>query len=229
MKRNAAEKPHERKYRHINDDAPVMEAYRMLRTNVEFSSSLSPLKKILITSSLVGEGKSSIVVNLARTFALGGAKTLVVDLDLRRPVIHRILEIENDAGITSCLLKKNTVPQIIKPTAFENLYAVTCGERPHNPAEQLASANLAAIIGELEGQFDIILFDSPPSAALADASIISRFTDATILVVSAGFVHYADVKNSKENLQKVGANILGIVMNNVTRHTRGYKYYSYDY
>lgn len=213
----------------ISNSAPVMEAYRLLRTNIEFSNSINKIKRILVTSSIMGEGKSTIAVNLARIFALGGSKTLIVDLDLRRPVLHKILGFENQNGLMECMLDRADVKEIIKETSFENLYAVICGEHPVNPAEILASDKLKGIVDELSDGFDVVIFDSPPSAALADASIVSHFTDATLLVVSAGNVNYPDVENAIENLNKAQANILGIVMNNVTRRSRGYKYYRYDY
>lgn len=215
--------------RHISNSAPVMEAYRLLRTNIEFSNSLNKIKRILITSSVMGEGKSTTAINLARIFALGGSKTLIIDLDLRRPVVHKILGLENVKGLMDCVLDKATETEIIKKTSFENLYALNCGEYPINPAEILASEKLLNLINTLSEDFEIVIIDSPPSAALADAAIISRFVDATILVVSAGNVNYPDVENAMDNLNKAGANILGIVMNNVTKRSRGYKYYYYDY
>lgn len=215
--------------RHINNSAPVMEAYRLLRTNIEFSKSINEIKRILITSSIMGEGKSTTAINLARIFALGGSKTLIIDLDLRRPVVHKILGIENKNGIMDCFLGKTDEKDIIKETIFENLYAINCGEHPINPAEILASDKLKNMIDVASKDFDVVIIDSPPSAGLADASIVSRFTDATLLIVSAGYASYADVENAIENLNKAGANILGIVMNNITKRSRGYKYYYYDY
>ena len=198
----------ERIYIDINDDAPAMEAYRMLKTNIEFSNSVNPIKKILITSSVAGEGKSTTVYNLAKVFALGGDKTLIIDLDLRRPVIHRIIGEKPEHGITSLIIGKKTAV---------------------NPAEMLSSNALAEAVEELCGKFDIILLDSPPSAALADAAIISRFADTVLLVVSAGQTSYADVENSLDNLKKANARVAGVIMNNVTKKSRGYKYYNYDY
>ena len=219
----------ERIYIDINDDAPAMEAYRMLKTNIEFSNSVNPIKKILITSSVAGEGKSTTVYNLAKVFALGGDKTLIIDLDLRRPVIHRIIGEKPEHGITSLIIGKKTAEEIITPTKTDNLYFISCGERPVNPAEMLSSNALAEAVEELCGKFDIILLDSPPSAALADAAIISRFADTVLLVVSAGQTSYADVENSLDNLKKANARVAGVIMNNVTKKSRGYKYCNYDY
>ncbi len=221
---------HERKYVDFPTDSPITEAYRVLRTNIEFSNSVNPIKTVLVTSSLLGEGKSTTAVNLGKIFAMGGTKTLIVDLDLRRPVVHKILSVDtNDKGITSLFLEKNELEDIILPTDVENLYAITCGTTPLNPAELLSSKKLEEAVLKLREKFDLIIFDSPPAVALADAGIISRLADATILVVSAGKVTYSDVEASKTNLTNAGANILGIVMNNVTKQSRGYKYYKYDY
>ncbi len=221
---------HERKYVNFPTDSPIAEAYRVLRTNIEFSNSLNPIKTVLITSSVLGEGKSTTVVNLGKIFAIGGTKTLIMDLDLRRPVVHKILSIDaKDKGLTSLFLEKNSIEEIILPTGVENLSVITCGTTPLNPAELLSSKKLEETVSRLREMFDLIIFDSPPAVALADAGIISRMADATILVVSSGKVTYSDVEASKTNLVNAGANILGVVMNNVTRQSRGYKYYKYDY
>lgn len=219
----------ERIYIDINDDAPAMEAYRILKTNIEFSNSINPIKKILITSSVSCEGKSTTVYNLAKVFALGGDRTLIIDLDLRRPVIDKIIGERLEHGITSLITGKKTAEEIVTPTGTENLFFISCGERPANPAEMLSADALADAVEELCGKFDVILLDSPPSAALADAAIISRIADTVLLVVSAGQTSYTDVENSLDNLKKANARIAGIIMNNVTKKSRGYKYYNYDY
>ena len=227
---NREKKHNERKYAEFSSDSPIAEAYRVLRTNIEFSNSVNPIKTVLITSSLLGEGKSTTVTNLGKIFALGGTKTLIIDLDLRRPVVHKILSLDNkNKGITSLFLEKNSLEEVIMPTDVENLYAIPCGQQPMNPAELLSSDKLAAAVEKLKDMFDLIIFDSPPAVALADAGIISRMADATMLVVSAGGVTYSDVETSTTNLKNAGAKILGIIMNNITRKTRGYKYYKYDY
>lgn len=228
---NRNKKHRERKYAEFSSDSPIAEAYRVLRTNIEFSSSVNAIKTVLITSSLLGEGKSTTTSNLGKIFALGGTKTLIIDLDLRRPVVHKILSIEdgNERGITSIFLEDKDVEDLIVETDVENLYAIPCGKQPINPAELLSSEKLEQAIAKLREMFDLIIFDSPPAVALADAGIISRFADATMLVVSAGDVTYSDVETSTTNLKNAGANILGIIMNNITRKTRGYKYYKYDY
>lgn len=228
---NHNNKHKERKYAEFSSDSPIAEAYRVLRTNIEFSDSINPIKTVLITSSLLGEGKSTTSVNLGKIFALGGTKTLVVDLDLRKPVVHKILSIEEgkDKGLTSLFLGKCSLDDVIYETDVENLYAMTCGPQPMNPAELLSSNKLGEFVAELKDKFDLIIFDSPPAATLADAGIISRLTDVTMLVVSVGNVTYSDVETATTNLKNAGANILGVILNNVTRKSRGYKYYKYDY
>ena len=219
----------ERVYSKLDDNSPILEAYRMLRTNIEFSSSVNEIKKILITSSVSGEGKSTISVNLAKIFPMNGKKALVVALDLRRPTIHKIMGEHNTGGITSCLLGKHTPSEVIRKAETENLYFINCGDIPMNPAELLASEKIKSIIGELEDEFDLIILDSPPCSTLADAAIAARLADAVLLIVSVGNVRYFEVEQAKNNLEKTGASILGIVMNNITSHSRGYKYYNYYY
>ena len=218
----------ERKYLDFSTDSPVAESYRVLRTNIEFSSSVNPIKTVLLTSAVSGEGKSTTATNLGKIFAIGGTKTLIVDFDLRKPVIHKILKLENEErGISAYIREKKTLDEIIIPTDFENLYAITCDEIPLNPAEVLSSDKMSKMVEELREKFDLIIFDSPPASSLADAGIVSRVADATIIVVSAGDVTYSDLEAANINLTNAGAKILGIVMNNMTKTARGYKYYKY--
>lgn len=220
----------ERKYLDFSTDSPVAEAYRVLRTNIEFSSSVNPIKTVLLTSAVSGEGKSTTATNLGKIFAIGGTKTLIIDFDLRKPVVHKILKLDNEGmGISAYIRENKTLDEIIVPTGFENLYAITCDEIPLNPAEVLSSEKIAKMVEELREKFDLIIFDSPPASSLADAGIVSRMADATIIVVSAGDVTYSDLEVAKNNLANAGAKILGIVMNNMTKTARGYKYYKYKY
>lgn len=216
-------------YARVRDDAPTMEAYRILRTNIEFSGKQKKYKTLLMTSSIMQEGKSTTVSNLGRVFAMAGTKTLIVDLDLRRPIQHRLLAVDNTIGITDLYLGNASLEDAVKPVDIENLYLLNAGKIPPNPAEILASERLKAILNEVKEVFDIVLIDSPPVAVLADAAILSSSADATILVVAVDLVDSDDVKSAVENLNNAGANILGAVMNNVTRATRGYKHYSYYY
>lgn len=211
----------------LKETAPSMEAYRILRTNIEFSSTIKPIKKLLITSSILGEGKSTTVTSLAKIFAAAGKKTLIIDLDLRRPVQHKLLAISNEGGIMELLSGMISIEEAIKTTNVKNLYLLNCGTIPPNPADLLSSSSLQDVLDKVSADYDFIIIDSPPAAALADAAIISRFVDATLLVVSAGVVRYNDVENALTNLKNSGANVLGMVMNNVTKETGGYKYYYY--
>ena len=214
----------ERAYQKLEVNTSVLEAYRMLRTNIEFSSSVKKIKKILITSSVTGEGKSTISVNLAKVFALNGQKVLVIDMDLRRPSIHSIMQDNNSDGITACLLDRMNPDEAVRTTDTENMYYINCGDIPMNPTELLASDKLKNIVAALEDTYDLLIFDSPPCSTLADAAILSRLADAIILVVSAGNVKYFEVEQAKSNLEKTGVPILGIVMNNVTYNSHSYKY-----
>ena len=206
-----------------------MEAYRVLRTNIEFSGSVSKTQTIMLTSSVSQEGKSTTACNLAKVFAYAGTKTLLLELDLRRPVLHRFFHYDNTIGIMDYFLGKNSLEDAIKPTDVEHLFLLNVGTVPPNPAEVLVSAQFAGIINELREIFDIIIIDTPPVAALTDAAICSRFSDATLMIVSSDKTNMDDLDIAVRNLQTAGANILGFVMNNVSKRTRGYKHYSYYY
>ncbi len=211
--------------------SPIMEAYRVLRTNIEFSSSIDKIQVLLITSSLQGEGKSTTVANLARAFAYAGTKTLVLDLDLRRPVQHKFYSLDNTVGVSEIIVGKATCEEAIQTTDTENLHILTSGYRPPNPAELLASPALSELVATLRKSYDMIIMDTPPVNLLADAAILTKEADASILVVSAGNAELDDVKVSLETLRRSGTKLLGTVLNNVTRQSSSYKYryYYYDY
>lgn len=212
-------------------DAPVMEAYRILRTNIEFSSSVQKTQVLLITSSLQGEGKSTTVANLARAFAYAGTKTLIIDLDLRRPVQHKIHSIGETIGISEVIVGKASCEEAIHTTDMEKLHLLPCGYRPPNPAEMLSTSKLTEIITSLREQYDMIIIDTPPINLLADAAILTKSADASILIVSAGHTEMDDMRMALDILQRSGTRLLGTVLNKATRQSSSYKYryYSYDY
>ncbi len=216
---------------HFDPKSPISEAYRTLRTNLQFKfKNLNDKMVVMVTSSAPKEGKSTTVANLAITMAQMGSRTLLVDTDLRRPVIHSIFNLQKDKGITNYLMNRLTFEEIIKPSIIDNLFIVTSGPIPPNPSEILASQEMKNFIREAKEQFDVILFDSPPVIAVTDAAILSADVDGVVLVVKAHQTHRDAIKRAKNLLDNVNANIFGSLLNGVKiEKTYGSYYYYYYY
>ena len=214
---------------HLDPKSPISEAYRTLRTNIQFQKLNSKHGTILVTSSTPKEGKSTTIANLAITMAQMGSRTLLVDTDLRRPVVHSIFNLKKDKGITNYLMGKLNLQEIVKPTFVDNLFAVTSGPLPPNPSELLSSEDMDRFIKDVKENFDLILFDSPPIIAVTDAAILSTKIDALILVIKAHQTQKNAIKRAKNLLDKVNANIMGCLLNsvNVDRAYGSYYYYYY--
>lgn len=212
--------------------SPVSEAYRMLRTNILYSSADEAVKTILISSPGPGEGKSTTVTNLAITFANLGKKTLIVDLDLRKPVVHRMFAINRDPGISHYLSgHENSIDSLIHKTEIENLYMITAGISPPNPSELLGSERMISFVKKLKEKWDVILFDSPPTSAVTDATTISQLVDSKVLVVKAGFTLKESFLRALSALNKVKTTLTGVVLNSVSKTNTydSYYYYQQDY
>ena len=209
--------------------SPISEAYRTLRTNVEFSAIDSKSKTLLITSSSPKEGKTTTAVNLAVSIAQVGKKTLLLDCDLRKPQIHKIFKISNEmGGLSNILIDEIKAEQGIKETEVPYLYVLPSGKMPPNPSELLSSQKMQQFIEYLRQSFDYIVVDSPPLIVVTDAQIISKYCDACILIVAAGESDRNAVIKAKELLSNANANLIGIVLNKI-EILRGsyYKYYHY--
>lgn len=200
------------------------EAYRTLRTNIQYSSFDKDLKTIVVTSSEPGEGKSTTVGNLAISFSQSEKKTILIDCDLRKPSIHKKFRISNLVGLSDVLIGKEHIEDAIKKHDT-NLYILTSGKVPPNPSEMLGSKAMEKLIEELKKHFDIILLDSAPVQAVTDAQILSTKVDGTLLVVRSERTKRDSVVQAKELLDKVGANIVGVVFNGVSNSRRKYYYY----
>ncbi|MCB0182382.1 MAG: polysaccharide biosynthesis tyrosine autokinase, partial [Anaerolineae bacterium] len=166
--------------------SPVAEEYRIIRSNLQFMSIDHPLKSILITSPSPGEGKSITTANLGIIMAQAGFKTVIVDTDLRRPVQHQLFDVPNQTGLTNLLSSVDTnIDPYLKPTQTKNLYVITSGTMPPNPSELLGSQRMADLIDALRNMADIVLYDSPPVLAVADALVLAHQVDGVALVVQA--------------------------------------------
>lgn len=213
-----------------SDDNPDAEAYRIMRTNIEFNRKSPDANTITIISGGAGEGKSTTLINLAYTFAKGGYTTLVVDADLRRPSQHRLFEIENEAGLSDYLTTEIDLEEVVHLTKIDNLYLMTSGQLPNDAVGILNSQRMVELIEEVKGRFDIIFFDSPPILGVSDASVLSSAMDLTIIVVQHRRFPRAMLQRVKLAVANVGGTILGVVLNNVdVRHDQHYEYYTSYY
>lgn len=214
---------------HLKPKSPISEAYRTLRTNIQYSATDGPLKTILVTSSGPKEGKSTTVANLAIIMAQMGSKALLVDTDLRRPVLHAIFRKDKSKGLTNLLVEKATLDEVIKPTEVENLSLITCGTLPPNPSELLGSKRMKEVVEELKKRFDIVLFDSPPVIAVTDAAVLASILDGVVLVIRSGQTDREAVIRANSLLRNVRARVLGTLLNdvNVTSMYGSYYYYYY--
>ncbi len=212
------------------DDNPDAEAYRIMRTNIEFNRKSPDANTITIISGGAGEGKSTTLINLAYTFAKGGYTTLVIDADLRRPSQHRLFGIENEAGLSDYLTTEIDLEEVVHLTKVDNLYLMTSGQLPNDAVGILNSQRMVELIEEVKGRFDIIFFDSPPILGVSDASVLSSAMDLTIIVVQHRRFPRAMLQRVKQAVANVGGTILGVVLNNVdVRHDQHYEYYTSYY
>ena len=214
---------------HTDPKSPISESYRVLRTNIQFASVDKPIKTIAVTSSSPGEGKTTTISNLAITFAQSGSKVLLIDADLRKPRIHKVFHLPNNEGMTTILAQHIDYSACVNGCSIDNLYILTSGPVPPNPSEILSSNAMKKFIETLKNDFDIILIDAPPVGVVTDGAILSTIVDGTILVVSSGDVEIEAAQRAKDLLEKVNANILGVVLNRVTKNNQGgsYSYYYY--
>ncbi|NQX59445.1 CpsD/CapB family tyrosine-protein kinase [Paenibacillus qinlingensis] len=212
---------------HQNPKSPISEAYRALRTNIQFSSIDEELRVIMVTSAGPGEGKSTTLINLAVAYAQTDKKVLVIDGDLRKPTMHHTLRVSNRWGLTNLLTNQLTIREVLQDTFIPNLQIITSGPIPPNPSEILASKKMLSVLEDLKLQFDVILIDAPPAIAVTDSQIIASRTDGVILVVNSDRTKREAVLKAKQNLDNVRARLLGVVLNNVDRKNKDAYYYYY--
>ncbi len=209
-----------------NKNSPVSEQYRTIRTNIEFSSVDQELKTIVVTSAGPAEGKSTTAANLAVVMAHNGQQVLLVDADLRKPTSHYTFGMINTRGLTNVLTKQETLEEAVRQTKIENLSLLTCGPIPPNPAELLNSKMMERVLEMAGTEYDIVIIDTPPVMVVTDAQILANKCDGVILVVSSGKTEREQAIKTKEQLQKVKARLLGVVLNNKDTKDGQYYYYS---
>lgn len=206
------------------------EQFNTIRTNIKFSNVDKDYKTLMVTSSNISEGKSTVSANIATTFAKQGLHTLLVDSDLRRPTVNATFEIDNPQGLSNYLSERNfDINSIIYKTSVKNLYVMPSGPIPPNPSELIGSKRMAELIKKLSDQLDLVIFDAPPVLSVTDAQIVSTNVDGTILVVRANKTEKAAVKEAVRLIKQVGGHIIGTILNDVEVKGSGYYgYYGYS-
>ncbi len=205
------------------------ESFRGLRTNIDFASLESPLHTLLIASTLPEEGKTTMAANLAVVFAQAGRRVLLVDGDLRKPALHRLFRLTNAEGLTTLLRSDATTPEsVIRDTEQPLLRVLTTGPLPPNPAELLDSIRMRDVLEQLRAEAELLIFDSPPLQVVTDGAILASKLDRTLLVVQSGRTRRATVKQGRDALSKVGARVIGAVVNRLpVSGNEGSPYYAY--
>ncbi|MFT8710279.1 MAG: CpsD/CapB family tyrosine-protein kinase [Sporolactobacillus sp.] len=211
---------------HHSPKSTAAEQFRTIRTNIDFSEVNGELKKIMVTSSSPGEGKSTVAANLAVVNAQQGKKVLLIDGDLRKPTIQYTFKLPNTNGLTTVLTKKIELEEAIQETSVKNLYVLPSGPIPPNPAELLSSPMMGALLKYALESYDLIIFDTPPILAVTDAQILSNLCDGSVLVVRSSVTEKELAKRAKELLLKAQSRILGVVLNGKQAvKADGYYYY----
>jgi capsular exopolysaccharide synthesis family protein len=210
-----------------NAKSPIAEAYRTLRTNLQFAKAGEALNTLMYTSAGPGEGKSTTVANSAVVLAQSGKKVIIVDCDLRKPVQHKIFGLAKQ-GVTNALVENHSPVDLLQKTAVNNLQVLASGPIPPNPSELLGSGKMAQLFQELREGCDLLLIDAPPVVAVTDACVLASQVDGVVLVTAAGLVRPEMAQHAKELLVKAKGALLGIVLNRVAidkQHAHYYYYY----
>lgn len=214
----------------LNDKTPfiIKEAYKTARTNIIFSVAGAAdvsCKTIALTSANPGEGKSTSTINLAITFALTGAKVLLIDGDLRKPRIHQYLGVVKTDGLSTILSNQKSFEEVVYRNLREGLDVLTSGSIPPNPAELLSSDAMGALLEKLKEQYDYIFFDTPPVTVVTDAAALSKYIDGMVLVVREGYTNHESIEHAINLLGIAEARIIGFFVNDIEASGAGYGAY----
>ena len=196
--------------------SPISEAYRTLRTNLDFASLDQDLKTIVVTSASGGEGKSTTLANLGVVSAQTGRKVVLVDADLRRPSLHKVFGLGNETGLTTMIMDDSSLASPpLQETGIEGLSVLTSGPLPPNPADLMGSRRMEEVIDALAGEADQVFFDSPPVVAVTDAAVLATKVDGVLLVISAGKTRREQARVAVQRLEQINARLVGTVLTNV--------------
>jgi len=205
------------------------EAYRSLRTNLQFLGLDHGKRSIVVTSSIPGEGKTTTAINTASTLAAGGDRVLLIDADLRRPKVAKYLNVEGGVGLTTVLIGEAQLSDVLQPCGVSGLDVLAAGPLPPNPAELLGLLQMQQLLAEASRRYNTIIIDSPPLLPVTDAAVLSRITHGTLVVVGSSIARRPQLAKALENLDRVDARILGLLLTRVRRRDSNSYYYEYEY
>ncbi len=215
---------------HGDQHSPRAEAFRVLRTNLQFVNLANRPRSIVVTSSVPGEGKSTTAANLAITLAAAGASVVLVDADLRRPKIAGYMGVEPAVGLTNVLIHQLELKDVLQPWGKFRLNVLTCGPQPPNPSELLGSQSMTVVLRELEARFDYVIVDTPPLLSVTDAAVVSRLAGGALVVAGSGKINRDQLARGLETLHSVDARVLGVLVNLLpTKGADAQGYYAYGY
>lgn len=204
----------------------VSEAYRTLRTNLDFASLDQACKTLVVTSAGVGEGKSTTLANLAVVSAQAGRRVILVDADLRRPTLHQVFGLDNEQGLTTAMMDESALASPpLQAAGVQGLSVLTSGPLPPNPADLMGSRRMEEVIAALAEQADQVLFDTPPVVAVTDAAVLATKVDGVLLVISAGKTRREYARTAVQRLEQINARLVGTVLTNVQMGTGFSGYY----
>ncbi len=209
--------------------SPISEAYRALRTNFQFATIRQKPKTVMVTSAVPGEGKTTTAVNMAVTIADLGVRVLLVDTDLRRPNVHRVLRMERGPGLADVLRGENELKDVIRSTRVQNLSVISSGRVPPNPSELIGSAKMQRVMAQLSGSYDLIICDAPSVLVVTDPVLLATHVDTVMVVVSVNNARRETVQRAQKILQTANAHVAGVVLNGLEATRRHYYYYYYYY
>jgi capsular exopolysaccharide synthesis family protein len=193
--------------------SPISEAYRTLRTNLDFASLDQALKSLVVTSAGVSEGKSTMLANLAVVSAQAGRRVILADADLRRPTLHEVFDLGNEVGLTTLMMDEAALASPpLQDTGIEGLSVLTSGPLPPNPAELMGSRRMEEVIAALADQADQVFFDTPPIVAVTDAAVLATKVDGVLLVIRAGKTRRENARTAVQRLEQINARLVGSVL-----------------
>ena len=209
--------------------SPVSEAYRTLRTNFQFATIKQKPKTIMVTSAVPGEGKTTTAVNMAVTMADCGIRVLLVDTDLRRPNVHRVLKMGRGPGLADVLRGNAELSSVIRKTSVENMWVISSGRVPPNPSELIGSARMQRLMDQLSTQFDLVVCDAPSILVVTDPVLLATHVDTAVLVVSVNNARRETIQRAHKLLDSASVQVAGVVLNGLEATRRHYYYYYYYY
>jgi len=213
----------------VEPKSAASEAYRMLRTNIQFAGLDQPARSIVFTSAAPGEGKTTSVANFGVVAAEGGSRVCLIDSDLRRPTLHRVFGVSNTRGLSTALLYNQPLADVAQPTRTPSLSIVTSGPLPPNPSELVGSRRMRELIAATATDFDLVLCDSPPIISVTDGIALAAQCDGVVLVIRAGAIAHDAIRRATEQIEAVKSRVLGVLLNNVDLRRDGHYYQYYRY